>query len=169
MVLSRPPGGSIRPDFFTSPRLANLAAPCRARLSRLITIPMPTPTSAIHGRKRHAWTARRTALSGAWRYIIKYWMIVHGRHASSGRLKIRMNTKLLTKRITSTHSRTAKTAKRTFRSVLEVFILFLLSMRVEEKLSDMTSESSVSMYVNNHVDNLMQKLLNDWIRKLASR
>ena len=42
-------------------------------------------------------------------------------------------------------------------------------MRVEEKLSDMTSDSSVSMYVNNHVDNLMQKLLNDWIRKLASR
>ena len=46
------------------------------------------------------------------------------RHAEGGRLKIRINTKLLTKRITSTHSRTAKTAKRTFRSVLEVFITF---------------------------------------------
>ena len=41
-------------------------------------------------------------------------------------------------------------------------------MRVEEKLSDMTSESSVSVDVNYHVNDLMQKLLNDRIRQLAS-
>lgn len=80
-----------------------------------------------------------------------------------------MNTKLLIKRMTSVQIRAAKTTKRIFRSVLEAFILFLLSVRVVEKLGDMTSVSSVSMYVNNHVDDLMQKLLNDWIRKLASR
>jgi len=108
-------------------------------------------------------------LSGAWRYIIKYWMIVHGRHASSGRLKIRMNTKLLIKRMTSAQSRAAITIKRIFRSVLEAFILCLFSMRVEEKLSDMTSESSVSVDVNYHVNDLMQKLLNNRIRQLASR
>ena len=68
-------------------------------------------------------------------------MIVHGRHASNGRLKIRMNTKLLIKRMTSVQIRAAKTTKRIFRSVLEAFILFLLSVRVVEKLGDMTSVS----------------------------
>ena len=62
-----------------------------------------------------------------------------------------------------------KNCKEDFQSVLEDFILFLLSMRVEEKLSDMTSESSVSVDVNYHVNDLMQKLLNDRIRQLASR
>lgn len=99
----------------------------------------------------------------------KVLMIVHGRHASSGRLKIRMNTKLLIKRMTSAQSRAAITIKRIFRSVLEAFILCLFSMRVEEKLSDMTSESSVSVDVNYHVNDLMQKLLNNRIRQLASR
>ena len=45
---------------------------------------------------------------------------------------------------------------------------FLLCVRIEEKLRNMTSVSSVSVDVNNHVDDLMQKLLNDRIRQLAS-
>ena len=64
----------------------------------------------------------------------------------------------------------AKTTKEEFsRSVLELSFFVLLSMRVEEKLSDMTSESSVSVDVNYHVNDLMQKLLNNRIRQLASR